>query len=98
MTEAYIYFLEAVLELRPTDQQSDTLIIRTLGARIVLSIWALGSNYVKKDSDNSREAVIHLEIVPLRLVVEGFMRGGVIQVRVIPGRRCPGGTNVNQQT
>ena len=32
MTDAYIYSLKPVLKIGPTDQQSDTLTIRTLGA------------------------------------------------------------------
>ena len=34
MTDAYIYLLKAVLELGPTDQQSDTLTNRTLAATL----------------------------------------------------------------
>ena len=37
MTDAYISSLKAVLELGPTDQQSDTLITRSLGAQKCLT-------------------------------------------------------------
>ena len=58
MTDAYIYSLKAVLELGPTNQQSDTLTTLTLGTSMFIGkTWIRNQGTPTKNSGHDGVAL-----------------------------------------